>query len=307
MNIFFRIFARLKSFIVPNQQLKRKLVRYSSVYHIAGTSNLNWNPIYIRKKNYSNFQLELETFKKNLVEQIITEKPLSYYKFGDGDYFFLKGLPKGSAAPGKRALSRALSLEELATYQSNSKKANAYLCEIDTVNRKTFYELFPDKNPIPAEFVYGLTANHWLTSLPFRIGLIGADTKLDIIKKLMNYEEYQNYLGIKEFTDYISVPQKFACDDLDARLKEIDFQISESSAQIFLIGVGHLKSGILSHLPNMKNAVFLDIGSGIDALAGLIDAKRPYFGSWVNYRISDDKIYDNVDLLQYEEGIIRYL
>jgi hypothetical protein len=80
-----------------------------------------------------------------------------------------------------------------------------------------------------------------------------------------------------------------------------------SEAEIFLIGVGHLKSGILSEITNMKDAVYLDIGSGIDALAGLIDGKRPYFGSWVNHRVRNIELYNDVDLLQYESNKTYYL
>ena len=35
----------------------------------------------------------------------------------------------------------------------------------------------------------------------------------------------------------------------------------------------------------IKNAIYLDIGAGIDALAGLIDPDRPYASSWINYQM----------------------
>lgn len=302
-----RIINKLKSKFRLSEVTKRKLIEYSKVYEIPGSTNLNWNPIYRSSKNYPNFQSDLEVFKSNLIEEVEAAKGVSYLKFGDGDYYFLTGQPIGSAAPGKRAISRPLTPEELSTYQENSKRADRYLCEIDIQNRKLFQEIYGKRDSMPAEYVYGLTANHWLTQLPFKVGLIGADKKMDVIRELMKFRKYQEYLGLEEFTDYIRIPQKYACDNLSARLIDLERQLQESHAQIFLVGVGHLKSGIMSELPKMKKAVYLDIGSGIDALAGLIDSKRPYFGAWENHRLRNDSLYSDVDLLQYESSKTIYL
>ena len=35
----------------------------------------------------------------------------------------------------------------------------------------------------------------------------------------MEAPQYQEYLGLEKFEDYISLPQKFACDDLEATEK----------------------------------------------------------------------------------------
>jgi hypothetical protein len=303
MKVIIRVGLRLKL----TEEFKRRLFRYSKAYEINGSLNLNWNPVFLRRRNYPSFQSELETFKARLIDQILSEKSVGYLKFGDGDYYFLKGLPVGSAAPGKRALSHQLTTDELAKFQKNALEVDEYLCEIDTRNRRLFQEIFHVSNPIPAEFVYGLTANHWLTQLPYKIGIIGADKKLRVIKHLMQNEQYQEYIGLREFSDYIEVPQKFACDDLPLRIKELQSQLQNSQADLFLVGVGHLKSGIMSEITKFRNAVFLDIGSGIDALAGLIDSKRPYFGSWVNHRTRDESFYSDIDLLQYENSATKYL
>ena len=39
--------------------------------------------------------------------------------------------------------------------------------------------------------------------------------------------------------------------------------------------------------------MFLDIGSGIDAIAGVVD-KKPYLGNWANYRIKDNFDYSTI-------------
>jgi hypothetical protein len=45
--------------------------------------------------------------------------------------------------------------------------------------------------------------------------------------------------------------------------------------------------------------MYIDVGSGIDALAGMIDTRRPYFGNWQNFRLANDEIYENIDYLNF--------
>jgi hypothetical protein len=175
-------------------------------------------------------------------------------------------------------------------------------------NRKKFRKVIQNKTiDYPAEFVYGLVANRWISSLPYRVGLIGASNKLKIIQSLCEYPEYQNYIGRKNFQAFIDVPQKFACDDLAQRLLEIKSQLLRTDCDIYLLGVGHLKSGILHELPSIKKAVYLDVGSGIDALAGVMDPKRPYFGDWINYRLPEPSLYDELDLLNFNGENVKRL
>ena len=116
---------------------------------------------------------------------------------------------------------------------------------------------------------------------------------------MMQHKEYQQYLGLEKFQDYIHIPQKFACDDIDATESMVAKQLINSKSKIFLIGIGHVKSGLLHRLKKYKKAVFLDVGSGIDALAGVIDHGRPYMGDWVNHRIREFD-YSSLDILQYD-------
>ena len=60
-----------------------------------------------------------------------------------------------------------------------------------------------------------------------------------------------------------------------------------------------MKSALLHRLKKYRDAVFLDVGSGIDALAGIIDHNRPYMGKWVNHRVHGFD-YDSLDILQYD-------
>lgn len=176
-----------------------------------------------------------------------------------------------------------------------------YTCEIYPENRKMFYKIFNNKKiDYPAEFNYGLISNKWLLKeFSGNIGLIGAGSKLEIIKKLMLNKKYQNYLGINGFKDYISIPQKYACDDINVTEKIVAKQLKKSSSRIFLMGIGHVKSALIHRLPKYQNAIYLDIGSGIDALAGMIDIQRPFFGDWVNFRFKDETLYNGIDYLAY--------
>lgn len=283
--------------------------RYSDVYKVKGTKNLSKSKLYIDERNYPLFQESLIKFQDLIRSQVLKKESKSYYKFGDGDYYFLKGIPKGSAKPGNRALSKVLDREDLEKFQDGSKKCDYYLCELENFNNKLFQKAINDKDvDFPAEIVYGLVANRWFTkNFSGKIGIIGADAKLELIFKLLEHGEYREYLEIDSFQDYIKIPQKFACDDLDGRIADISVQLEHSKSEIFLVGIGHLKSGLLHLLPKIKNAVYLDVGSGIDALAGLIDKERPYFGNWTNFRIENEFDYTKLDLLQFNSGKIKNL
>ena len=177
-----------------------------------------------------------------------------------------------------------------------------YTCEIYPENISKFNEVIPYTSiDFPAEYGYGLVANKWiLQEFAGQIGLIGADSKLNIIENVIEAPQYQEYLGLEKFEDYISLPQRFACDDLEATERMVGEQLKKSTSKIFLMGMGHVKSGLIHRLKKYTDAVFLDVGSSIDALAGVIDVNRPFFGDWTNYQIDDQDLYRGVDYLAYE-------
>ena len=79
---------------------------YLDTYKIEGTVNLDANPCFGNPDTYPNFQENLERFKSLLVGLVDNGDSKTFYKFGDGDYFFLKKQGVGSASPGRRALSK---------------------------------------------------------------------------------------------------------------------------------------------------------------------------------------------------------
>ena len=274
---------------------------YLDQYKIEGTINNDQNPCFHDETTYPKFQEELEEFKHLLIELVYLNEPKTFYKFGDGDYYFLNKIPTGSATPGRRALSKSYDEINHAAFVKGAQECDYYTCEIYPENRVNFIDVIQRRIDYPAEFGYGLVANKWLLkTFAGQIGLIGAGLKLNIIKNLMEAPQYQEYLGLEKFEDYISLPQKFACDDLEATEKMVASQLMKSTAKIFLMGMGHVKSGLIHRLSKYRNAVFLDVGASIDALAGIIDVDRPYAGDWTNYQIDDVQLYKGIDFLAYE-------
>ena len=274
---------------------------YLDQYKIEGTINNDQNPCFHDETTYPKFQEELEEFKHLLIELVYLNEPKTFYKFGDGDYYFLNKIPTGSATPGRRALSKSYDEINHDAFVKGAQECDYYTCEIYPENRVNFIDVIQRRIDYPAEFGYGLVANKWLLkTFAGQIGLIGAGAKLNIIKNLMEAPQYQEYLGLEKFEDYISLPQKFACDDLEATEKMVASQLIKSTSKIFLMGMGHVKSGLIHRLSKYRNAVFLDVGASIDALAGIIDVDRPYAGDWTNYQIDDVQLYKGIDFLAYE-------
>ena len=274
---------------------------YLNMYKIDGTINNDTEPCFEKSETYPKFQEKLEEFKHLLIELVYLNEPKTFYKFGDGDYFFLRKEPVGSATPGRRALSKGFDQINHEAFTTGAQLSDYYTCEIYPTNRNRFSQVINRDIDYPAEFGYGLVTNKWLLeTFSGRIGLIGENTKMNIIQNLMEAPQYQDYLGLEKFEDYISLPQKYACDDIDATEKMVAEQLKNSSSKIFLMGMGHVKSGLIHRLKKHANAIFLDVGASIDALAGIIDVNRPYAGDWTNYQIDDDELYEAVDFLADE-------
>tara|TARA_Y100000310_G_scaffold341064_1_gene438960 strand:- start:888 stop:1742 length:855 start_codon:yes stop_codon:yes gene_type:complete len=275
---------------------------YLDLYKINNTVNLDSHNCFQDKNTFPQFQEGLNIFKSHIKQLVSDKESKTFYKFGDGDYYFLKKEHFGSATPGYRALS--LSYEQInhEEFMKGAQLNDFYTCEIYPENISRFKKVIKKDINYPAEYSYGLVANKWFfKNFEGKIGLIGASEKLYLINELMKHSEYQEYLGIKSFNDYIHFPQKFACDDVNLVEDFVGKQLKESTSDIFLLGIGHAKSGILHRFKKYKNAVYLDVGAGIDNIAGCINIKRPYAGDWINYKI---KGYDcsNIDYLRYEEG-----
>ena len=287
--------------------MNNKTLPLSSLYYIDNTLHyIHQGNISLLSNNnyYPQFKEKMIEFK-NLITRLVHEnKSKTFIHFGDGDYFFHKQQPVGSATPGKRALSKPYSEIDINRFIEGYKNCDYHCIEyLENGAITKLQELYPYliKNTIPTEFLYGLTMNKWFfREFKGKIGLIGSGNKLNVIKELMKCHEYKKYLGLEKFNDYINIPERFACDDLDGTINMVKEQLEKADPEtrIYLFGVGHVKSGLIHELPKFKNAIYLDIGAGIDAIAGLIEPERPYAYGWNNYRMRNYN-YNNIDLLNY--------
>jgi len=65
-------------------------------------------------------------------------------------------------------------------------------------------------------------------------------------------------------------------------------QLRNSSSKIFLIGIGHAQQALLHRMKKYRDAVFIVIGRGIDALAGTIyTGNDPYMANLVCFQLRD--------------------
>jgi len=191
---------------------------YLDLYKIEGTVNLDSNPCFTNPNTFPKFQEGLEIFKEHMISLVFendSNTGTTFYKFGDGDYYFLKKQAVGSAAPGARALSVPFDSINHDEFTSGAQLNNFYTCEIYPENISRYGEVIEKDINYPAEYGYGLVGNKWFfEKFAGKIGLIGASQKLSLIEELMSKEEYKNYLGIDSFNDYIHYPQNHACDDI---------------------------------------------------------------------------------------------
>lgn len=277
-----------------------KYKRYHKIYTIPGTKNISGLKFYYDPNIFPLFQKDLAKFKELLVSLVNQKANVTFYKFGDGDYYFLKQLERGSAKPGARALSKSFDEIKIEEFWEGALRNDYFITEIMPERYSMFKEIFPNRErDFPSEYCHGLVANKWFfKTFKGKIGLIGAREKLKIIEILMQHGEYIEYLGIDYFNDYIYIPQKFAADDVNSLEKSIAEQLKNSSSEIFLLGIGHVKSALLHRLKKYKQAVYVDVGGAIDAIAGVMNVRRMHMAKWVNYQLKDFD-YSNIDFMKY--------
>jgi len=286
--------------------MKNTYWEYPEQYKIEGAGNVERHDYnYFNDLSlYPSFQSEFDRFKQILLDlKKNNSKPISMLRYGDGDHFFLTKQAIGSASPGRRALGKDYSqLNNHDEFVEGVCKNDYILAEIFPRARNFFYSLYDRKIDFPLEYIYGMIANRWFFEnfKDKRIGLIGASEKLNVIEKLLGYEEYQNYIGATDF-DLIHFPQKFACDDINLVEDFVANQLSNSTADIYLVGISSAKLALLHRFKKYRNVSYIDVGCGIDALAGCVSSTRPYFYNWTNYRISNHD-YSNIDYMNYDNA-----
>jgi UDP-N-acetyl-D-mannosaminuronic acid transferase (WecB/TagA/CpsF family) len=126
--------------------------------------------------------------------------------------------------------------------------------------------------------------------------LVGQEEKINAIKLLLNHQKYRDYLGISGFSGFVGIPKIGAADYEDQILKDIEEAEKLSSPKVILVGMGSAKLYVIPRIRFFSDAVVIDVGAGIDALAGVISQNRPYFADWINFK-SNNIDYLNMDLM----------
>lgn len=242
-----------------------------------------------------------EKFKSFLMHNVNTNSCLSFYKFSDGEYCWLMNNQIGSVSPGKRDSNATH--RNLEPFRDGIIKNDYLMCQLLKTHVEWFNNYFKKPFDYPVDYVYALVANKWFTkTFNKKIGLIGAGPKLDLINKLCEKNEYKNYLEFDGFVDYIKMPQKFLCDNIDQAEKIMADQLINSKSDIFLVGIGHAQQALLHRMKKYKKATYIVVGSGIDAYAGVQDNLRPYMGGWINFQLKD---YDYTKIDIWRERFIN--
>tara|TARA_R110002074_G_C12387131_1_gene652944 strand:+ start:130 stop:1074 length:945 start_codon:yes stop_codon:yes gene_type:complete len=297
-----------------------------SKYLIDGTTNShteqNSGP-YLDDKFWPNWDRDLKNLKDVLIKHEHEGTPFSVLRVSHSEFIALEAgtsqRPQGGNFQGRHSSGNTLSHELLLKFLKSidgadrlstqigwdflhwagrvanildTYKSNPHATEWPNMTHYTSLDMVVD---IPMDMIYGLCANRWFfRTFKNKIGLIGAGPKLDVIKKLMDYEEYQEYLGCDYFTDYIRLPQRQALDDtgLEDMVRK---GVSQSTCSVFLVGCGVSKLKFWHLLKDTRNCVFIDIGHGIDLIAGHGELDRPYCGSWINYKVGSEETFGEVD------------
>jgi hypothetical protein len=239
----------------------------------------------------------------SLITSEVTKKEgYTILRVGDGEANFLNGVIKGNTANRHFTNSTRPSQEYLNRFKEGLLRCDSTHIEMYNTVTKAFKRIYGKNvfSPIPLECIYALVASRKLFKNNYRIGIIGSDNKVAIIKELLKHEEYRNYIGRDSFEHFITVPERGSSNNVDELLTSITSQL-DPTIDIYLIGIGIAKMAIMADFKKNSSSVFLDIGCGISALAGLVSNDRPYFADWTNFRLKNFS-YKEVDTIDAVMG-----
>ena len=155
---------------------------------------------------------------KDLIKELVKNKESkSFYKFSDGEYYWLNDHQVGSVSAGCRDSN--ITERDLTPFKEGVVQNDYLMCQALNQHVHWYKNIFQIDPYYYVDYAYALCANKWFTNT-FRgkIGLIGAAPKMDLIKNLCKKQEYLDYLEFDGFTNYISMPQRYLCDNLDILL-----------------------------------------------------------------------------------------
>lgn len=281
-----------------------------NLYKIEGCINIHPEQLdgieYNDPNYYPEFQNKLEEFKKTITDKVEKKEGFVVMRVYDGEFLFLEGKKSGNV--GKRHCSKKLNKKFIQPFREGCYKIDIISVQLNKNMESYFRKVLPGLNiSLPMDIIYGLFVNKWfLKTFNNKIALIGGEKKLNVIKELMKYEEYRNYINNDYFLDYITVPETHSCDNYLEWIEDVGEKIKNSKADIFLYGIGISKMAVSHKFKEYKNRIFIDIGCGLSALAGTCGIDRPYFGNWINYRLKNYN-YNGMDKMDFDNRNVKYL
>ena len=266
-----------------------------SYFKIPNT--VNYDPQQLKKeyKNPNNYPKWLDKYRelKELIKEwSIKKESKVILRCFDGEWKFMQKMSIGNIQ--HRHYNKKITDEMVRLFRKNIMNVDIFTSHLTHKNERKI--VLPNREiDYPMEFVYALLSSKWiLNNFKNKISLIGGSGRMKLIKKLMDKEEYRNYINQDKFNEYISVPELQGCQFIDSTIEIIKEGLKNSKSEIVLFGMGISKLGMINKLKDCHNAIFIDIGHGIDCLAGIGNPIRPYFGMWKNYRLKEidyKKIY----------------
>jgi hypothetical protein len=246
------------------------------------------------KKPISGYYGELFNIISSKIEKKI---PLAIIRASDGEAFFLQKKPVGNILRRHYTQGRDLENMDVEIFKKGLLGCDLRLIEMYRTNRFRFFKIFKKNvfSEIPFECSYALIASRKIFKTNWKIGIIGSEKKIEIIKLLFNSSEYREYIGRDGFEDYIAVPERGTANNPIGLANEIKLKLKKE-IDLYLVGVGIAKMPILPILRDSSNNVFFDAGAGISALSGLVSKDRAYFAEWKNFRVKGYN-YENTDIM----------
>jgi hypothetical protein len=237
-----------------------------------------------------------------IIAKVNKKEPYTIVRVSDGEFYFLEGKLVGNGPTRHFTKAKSLSSHDVTLFKNGLVACDSVHVEMYKNYRAHFRFLYGKNifSNIPFECIYALVATKKILQNNLRIGIIGADNKIEIIKKLLKHQEYRYYIGREDFQDYIIVPEKGTSNDPVGLLKHIQENIKDD-IDIYLVGIGIAKLAVMHRFTEHSNAVFIDVGAGVSALAGLVGHERPYFDSWINFRLKDFD-YAGVDVMDSDHS-----
>jgi len=273
-------------------------------YQIEGTKNICEYDLNLSTYNNPNtwptFQEDYKKFKNNIIDYAHRGESRLFLRIFDGEFLFLQGKAQGNVL--RRHTHTHPSLMDLEPFHEGFLAADYVSTQLYPEQMRAYNLLFPDRKfDFPMEFLYAIVANKWIfKTFGNEIGIIGGEGKINLIKKLLEHQEYRDYLGIKSFKNYITVPEIYSCNNIELIEQNIARKLQEKYCKVYIFGIGISKLALAHRFKKYSNSVFLDVGCGVSALAGCTSLERPYYGAWTNFRIKNHD-YRGIDPMDYRD------